>query len=151
MVEIGFISTCLKAMNEGWNLVSKTLSLRTKRVAQKIHDEASFLALVDPKNTKSVRHVDTHKHYYEFRVYVDEVVFEQRMIRTDKNWISFRFSKQEQEHGLEELTNRNMGFFGKRLRAKAMMLRAGDHIIIRGYFNLSSVFGIIFITDIERL
>jgi len=110
-----------------------------------------FFALLDPKNRKPVRHVDTHKHYYEFRVYVDEVVFEQRLIRTDKNWISFRFSKQEQGNVLEEERNRHIGSFGKRLRDKAMMLRAGDHIIIRGYFNLSSIFGVIFITDIERL
>ena len=35
MVEIGLISTCLKVITDGWNLVSKTLSLRPKRVAQK--------------------------------------------------------------------------------------------------------------------
>ena len=137
MVEIGFISTCLKAMNEGWNLVSKTLSLRTKRVAQEIHDEASFLALVDPKNRKSVRHVDTHNRYYKFRVYVVEIVFEQRLMIGYGNRIMFRFfPKPEQEHGVEELMNQHTGFFGKRLRAKAMMLRAGDNIIIRGHFNL---------------
>jgi len=152
MVEIGFISTCLKVLNEGWNLVSKTLSLRPKKVAQEIHDEASFLALVDPKNRKSVRHIDTHKRYYEFRVYVVEIVFEQRLIRRDRNCIVFRFfPKPDQEHGVEELMNEHTGFFGKQLRAKAMMLRVGDNIIIRGHFNLISVRGIIVITDIERL
>jgi hypothetical protein len=152
MVEIGLISTCLKVITDGWNLVSKTLSLRPKRVAQEIHDETGFLALVDPKNRKSVRHIDTHNRNYEFRVYVVEIVFEQRLIRRDMNRIVFRFfPKPEQEHGAEKLLNEYTGFFGKRLRAKAMMLRAGDNIIIRGHFNLISVRGIIVITDIERL
>ena len=62
MVEIGFISTCLKAMNEGWNLISKALTQRPKKIAEKPHDVASFLALVDPKDRKAVRHVDTRKH-----------------------------------------------------------------------------------------
>ncbi len=67
MVGVVFNSTCLKGMNEGWNLVSKMWSMLPKRVAQEIHDEASFLALVDPKNRKSVRHVDTHNRYGPLR------------------------------------------------------------------------------------
>ena len=147
MVEIGFISACLKVITDGWNLVSKTLSLRPKKVAQQIYDEASFLALVDLKNRERVRHVDTQKRHYEFRVYVAEIVFKQQL-----NSMIFRFfPKPEQEHGVEELLNEHTGFFRKHLQTKAKMLRAGDHIIIRGHFTLESEFGIIFITDIERL
>ena len=150
MVGIGFIAGIAESLTKLWSFGEKIRSKLPKRVAPKIHNEEEFLALIDQTNRTPIRHIDITKHYYRFMVYVDEVVFEQRLIRHDLNRIVFRFSDSEQKPGVLDLTNQQWGNFGKRLRDKAKMLKKGDLVIIRGYFSLQSIFGIIFITDIER-
>ncbi len=52
-MEIGVIAYCLRVVNDGWNLVSKTLSLRPKRVAQEIHDEVTFFRPSRPEEQEA--------------------------------------------------------------------------------------------------
>jgi hypothetical protein len=147
MVEIGTLLSGVENAKRAWELISKALPPRSK-VAEIVHDEMSFLALMKPKRREPVRVVDARNHRYEFKVVVDEVVFEPRVLRSDQNRIVFHFTQEPPEHDWQ---NTHAGFFGKRHREKARMLRQGDQIIIRGYFNLKSVFGLIFIREIERL
>jgi hypothetical protein len=148
MIEFS-ITTFLKLLNDGFTLVSKVLPVLPKKVPEKIHDEASFLALVDPKQWKPVREVDTRRHYYEWMIYVERIVFEKRRFKDDINSISFNFTKDTLTLSLS--CGQQMGHFGKRLRQKAEMLREGDPIIIRGYFLLYPYAVVIVIKDIERI
>ena len=149
MVELGSITGLLKLATSAWGLVAKAIPLVPKREAPQVYDEAGFLALIDPRNIKPVRHIDTKKkHYFQFKACVDEIEFHRG---SRWNIVHFYFPKPEHESDLGRLMNRQYGIFGNRLRPKAEMLRQGDQITITGYFTFEAHPAQINITDIQRI
>jgi hypothetical protein len=144
------IIASLKDIIELWRSGKTAYGELSKRKPKQIYDAASFLALTDPENQGTIRHVDTRKRFFEFKVYVDCVTFESRPFKGELNVLEFRFSKPERKDVLENPRNQDSGFFGRRLRAKAMMLREDDLISIKGYFRKYKHSELLWITDIQR-
>jgi hypothetical protein len=139
--------TVLKVVHEVWDLVLKALHVRRKRPGELTYDEESFLSILKARDKESVRHVDGERHRFEFHVYVEQVIFQPGLF-SDSNALEFTFSTEVVEY---DPKNRHLAIFGKSLRAKAAMLKQGDHILVKGYFYLGPIFSIIHLTDIERL
>lgn len=161
MIEWGaipIISTILRIINDLFSLGTKASDRREKKRKERseaetekvVHDEVSFLALIDAERNKKIRVIDPSDHNYEFSVYVQKIELQHENDKRGINCITFQF-KPAAEGEKTSLFDNHSGYFDKKLIVKAKMLSPGDKIKIRGRFKLDNPLGMVTIEDIERI